>query len=221
MLFPKNEMKLSNKTKCLIYICILSFSMYTFPSCTEKESSAKELKIPEELFTDGDLAFRRGIGLTSHIVLAVSTNGIYSHVGIIKRMDNKCYVIHAVPGETEHKGDPERVKADPIDVFFSPDRAARGAVMRVTNNYKIASGAAEYALEISSRGTLFDHEYNLNDSSKMYCTELVNFVYKKYGVDISEGRTSYINLPLIQGEYLMPEDLTAFDGIKQIYHFSR
>lgn len=216
-----SKMRLHNKIKCLIYICLLLLTIYISYSCTNEKSATIEIKLPDYLFIDGDLAFRRGTGITSHIVLAASTNGIYSHVGIIKRIDNKCYVIHAVPGEREHKEDIDRVKIEPIEIFFSTERAVKGAIMRVTDNQKIASDAAEHALAISLRGTMFDHEYNLNDSTKMYCTELVNFVYRKYGIDISEGRISHINLPILQGEYLLPEDLAAFNDIKYIYHFSR
>ncbi|WP_289105010.1 YiiX/YebB-like N1pC/P60 family cysteine hydrolase [uncultured Bacteroides sp.] len=187
----------------------------------KRKYEIEKVEFPEELFTDGDLAFRRGAGIMSHVVIATSTNGLYSHVGIIKKINNRCYVIHAVPGESEKKGDIDCVKIEPINIFFSIDRAIKGAVMRVTDNKLIATNAANHALSISSRGTLFDHEYNLNDSTKMYCTELVNFVYKKCGIDISEGRIRNINLPVIQGKYLMPEDLAAYKDIKQIYHFSR
>lgn len=207
--------------KKIIYAYILSFTLCISPSCTKGTSSPKEVELPEYLFMDGDLAFRRGSGIMSHVVLAASTDGIYSHVGIIKIIDKKYYVIHAVPGEPEYKGDIDRVKVEPVNIYFSAEKAVRGAVMRVTEDREVASGAADYALAISSRGTLFDHEYNLDDTTKMYCTELVNFVYKKYGIDISEGRIRDINLPVMQGKYLMPEDLAAYKDIKQIYHFTR
>lgn len=211
-----------NNMKNLICSCLLLLlSLYIFSSCMKRKYEIEKVEFPEELFTDGDLAFRRGAGIMSHVVIATSTNGLYSHVGIIKKINNRCYVIHAVPGESEKKGDIDCVKIEPINIFFSTDRAIKGAVMRVTDNKLIATNAANHALSISSRGTLFDHEYNLNDSTKMYCTELVNFVYKKCGIDISEGRIRNINLPVIQGKYLMPEDLAAYKDIKQIYHFSR
>ena len=211
-----------NNMKNLICSCLLLLlSLYIFSSCMKRKYEIEKVEFPEELFTDGDLAFRRGAGIMSHVVIAASTNGLYSHVGIIKKINKRCYVIHAVPGESEKKGDIDCVKIEPINIFFSIDRAIKGAVMRVTDNKLIATNAANHALSISSRGTLFDHEYNLNDSTKMYCTELVNFVYKKCGIDISEGRIRNINLPVIQGKYLMPEDLAAYKDIKQIYHFSR
>ena len=117
--------------------------------------------IPVGILADGDLAFRRGTGILSHIVTTASNDGTYSHVGILKKIDNEWFVIHAVPDEPDFEGDVDRVKADSLSRFFANDRAVRGIIARVTEDTLAASKAARIAWEMSQKGILFDHDYNL------------------------------------------------------------
>lgn len=185
--------------------------------CKDREREA--VGLPLELFHDGDLVFRRGTGLTSRVVLAADEKGVYSHVGILKQMDGKWCVIHAVPGEPDYKGDEDRVKMEPIEKFFSKERASKGAVIRVEGETKCATKAAENAFLLFKAGILFDHEYDLTDTMKMYCTELIDHVYKKEGIDLSEGRLSRINMPLLSGDYLLPNDIAQSQKLRLIYIF--
>lgn len=176
-------------------------------------------ELPTGLFQEGDLVFRRGTGWTSRVVLAADRSGAYSHVGILKRMDGKWCVIHAVPGEPDFRGDRDRVKLEGVERFFARDRAANGAVMRVSDAPEEALQAAEKALALFRAGMLFDHEYDLADTTKMYCTELIDYVYKREGVDLSEGRRSKINIPLFNGYYLLPSDIVQSPRLRLIYMF--
>ena len=175
--------------------------------------------LPVEQFRDGDLAFRRGMGLTSRAVLAADRRGAYSHVGILKQLDGTWCVIHAVPGESDTRSGEERVKVDALDVFFARSRAASGAVMRVEAAQEQACRAAQRALALYQAGVLFDHAYDLSDTVRMYCTELVEHVYKREGIDLSEGRRSRVDIPLFDGEYLLPHDIAQNEGLRVIYEF--
>ena len=88
----------------------MSFCLFVSAGCKAGGARMAE-DLPAGLFQDGDLAFRRGTGLTSRVVLAADKSGAYSHVGILKWMDGKWHVIHAVPGEPDYRGDEDRVKA--------------------------------------------------------------------------------------------------------------
>lgn len=189
--------------------------------CCRKESAKDDISLPEEMFADGDIVLRRGVGIMSHVVLAADEKSAFSHVGILKRIDKNWYVVHAVPDETEFEGDVDRVKIEPLSKFYAFNRASRGAVMRYRTDTVAAKRAAELAVEIAKRGTLFDHKYNLEDTTEMYCTELVNFVYGKSGIDISEGRRTEVHLPALGGIYIMPGDLTENKKLKLIYQFIR
>ena len=82
-----------------------------------------------------------------------------------------------------------------------------------------ARRAAERALALARAGVLFDHDYDLTDTAQMYCTELIEFVYKKGGIDLSEGRLSKINIPLFNGDYLLPCDIAQSGKLCLIYKF--
>lgn len=95
------------------------FTAIMLASCGEKEQRSI---LPEgcELHA-GDVVFRRGSGLTSHAVLAADRYGAYSHIGIVVDSCGVMMVVHAVPGEPDYEGDPDRVKMDTPKRFFLVD----------------------------------------------------------------------------------------------------
>ena len=173
----------------------------------------KDLKIEE-----GDLVFRRGTGTKSRAVLNADSLGIYSHVGIIVKLDEKFCVVHITPGE-RHKGDTvDKVKAESLDEFWSNKRAIHGAVFRFKTPI-VCAEASSQAIRLLKKGVQFDHDYELNDSTMMYCTEFVWYAYSKAGVDISSGKRSRINMPVYGGTYLLPSDIFTNPEFKQIFKF--
>lgn len=207
------------KMKGVFQILLLLLLFFVLPGCRNAEG--KDIQFPEDEFADGDLAFRRGMGIMSRVVLAADEKGVFSHVGILKRIDGVWHVIHAVPDEPEFEGDVDRVKVEPLASFYAFDRASRGAIMRYDCDTGILRRTAESAAEIAVRGTLFDHDYDLDDTTQMYCTELISFVYAKQGIDLTEGRRTVANLPALGGIYIMPGDLTGNKNLKLIYQFIR
>ena len=158
-------------------------------------------------------------------MLAADSEGRYSHTGILKKERGAWYVIHAVPGEPDFKGDADRIKMEPVERFFDAGKAARGAVMHVQADSALACRAARSALGLFRKHLLFDHDYDLNDTTEMYCTELIDYVYRKEGIDLSEGRTTSVNIPGMSGDYLMPNDIAqsgrlCFDILFLNTHYS-
>ena len=187
-----------------------------------KKAPGGEFRLPSERLAEGDVVFLRGMGLMSRVVVATGDGGgTYSHVGILKRMDSAWCVVHAVPDEPEFDGDVDRVKVEPLTSFFAPNRAVRGAVMRLADDSLAARRAAAEALRVAERGTLFDHRYDLADTTRMYCTELVDYAYRKAGVSLSEGRVSRLDVPVFGGTYLLPDDLAANRRLTVVYQFTR
>lgn len=162
----------------------------------------------QESFREGDLVLRCGYGTESHFVTETS-NSNYSHIGILHFDTGKSQwmVVHAVPGEAE-KGEPEWLKAEPIADFFAPDRAKRGAWMRVDCPDSIAEAATRYALQKVAERVEFDNEYLLSDTTQLYCTELVWQAFLHQGIDISDQRRH--NVPSLfseDGECIFPCDI--------------
>lgn len=182
--------------------------------CAGGGQTALERAVPEwdTLLRPGDLAFRRGQGLTSRAVLAADRGGHYSHVGIVVRDSAGWSVVHAVPGE----GGGDRVKREPVEVFFQPRRAANGAVLRTAD---AAAAARAAAAAVTKIGVPFDHGYELSDTARLYCTELIRLVFARQGIDPTGGRRSRIDLPGFDGEYILPGDLLGDPPLERVYAF--
>ena len=185
-------------------ILFLTLVLVGCQGSSDKETPPVEL--PQELFRDGDIAFRRGTGITSRVVLAADREGAYSHTGILKKKAGQWYVIHAVPGEPDFKDDPDRVKMETVEVFFEKRKAVNGAIMRVSGDSVARYRAATHADDLA-------------DTTKMYCTELIDFVYRKEGIDLPEGRVSHVNIPGFRGDYLLPNDIAQSKRLCLIYYF--
>ena len=100
----------------------------------------------------GDIVFRRGGGFTSHAVVTLDAHGYYSHVGMVVDTAGRMMVVHAVPGEPDFEGDPDRVKLDSLQKFFSSLYTDCGEVCRVSDE-KVAGKAAEVAKQVLRRNT--------------------------------------------------------------------
>lgn len=160
---------------------------------------------------DGDLVFRCGHGVLSRAVTTVEEEGKYSHVGILIRHNRRWNVIHAVPGEKDHPGDFERVKEECVKDFFSFGRAYKGCMVHTgLKNNEILDGIRNEAIRFVRDSIRFDDKYDLNDSSKVYCTEFVWLLYKKAGIDLSEGRRRFVKAFNIHNECLLPEHLLNY-----------
>lgn len=154
---------------------------------------------------NGDLLFRNGIGYESRVVTGLS-DGKFSHVGIAYHNGRQWNVIHAVPGENE-KGEPEYLKCEPISEFYYYTRAKLGGLARVSCTDSIANVVAEKALNIVNRKVLFDNNYDINDTTELYCTELVRLVYLAEDIDLCEDRWHRIPILNTKAHVIFPEDI--------------
>jgi hypothetical protein len=134
----------------------------------------------------------------------------------------KFTVVHLVPGETG--GDV--IKRETIGEFFSRERALKGAVMRLKGaddplgtEAGLAGSAAREALRLSATTLMFDHAYDLDDTTRMYCTELVWQVFRRQGVDLTGGRRTKINMPGFNGLYILPTDIARNPQLELVYSF--
>ena len=200
-----------------LYLCVFIFLIVS--GCKKEKETGFVTDIPYDLLQEGDIVFRQGTGIVSHAVTSVDKKGSYSHIGIIVCKDSIWKVIHAVPGEPDFEGDPDRIKMEDIVTFFDYKRAKSGAITRLAIDSTLRRHAAYHAVRLFQTGILFDHNYNRNDTSQMYCTELIDYVYSKQGVDLTEGRISRVNIPGFSGDYLLPSDIQESNLLYAIYNF--
>ena len=144
----------------------------------------------------GDLIFREGRSAESAMVMALDRHN-YSHVG---------------PGESDNNTD--TVKSEPISAYLQSDRCAKAKIVRVPCKAYIAQKAVQYALH--KIGFPFDDNFDMADTTKFYCTELVWRAYLSAGIDISKGRRHNINVLGLRKTSLLPSDITMGNTIKSI-----
>ena len=195
----------------LFYFVIIFF---LFISCSQKQQKSVE----NIEFQQGDLVFRKGTGVKSQAVLYADSMGAYSHTGIVVLKDSVFQVVHITPNEREKGEKVDKIKIEPISEFWRKDRAEHGAVYRLKDN-GLVEIAAQQALRLSQKEILFDHDYKLNDTTEMYCTELVWYAYLQAGKDISFGKRSVLNSPLCTGTFIFPSDIYTNSEFVLIYKF--
>jgi hypothetical protein len=205
-------------TARIIPLVVTSLATLLIAGCSgSSQRTNSDVATLEERLEPGDLIFRRGTGVVGHIVTSVDNSGEYSHVGIAVLKDEEWCVVHAVPHEPDFEGDIDRVKCEALESFVG--RYQDGAVghYRVCAGPELRARVADNALRLSSMNIPFDHDYNLEDSTAFYCTELVEYLYLQYGISLSEGRRTEVNFPSLSGRYIMPSDITESTKLRPIY----
>ncbi len=172
-------------------------------------------------FRPGDIVLRRGSGIASRVVMVADGSGAYSHIGIVAFSGGKAVVVHAVPGEPDYKGDEDRVKKETIGRFFSSINAEAGRVLRCRDSV-VALHASQVALGKFKDHTLFDHDYDVNDTTRMYCSELVCYAYRKAGLELVEGGRHVVNLPGLKLDHVVfPSDFLRSRHLVTVAAFAK
>lgn len=200
----------------VFFVSVSLLTLCALTACRRPALTALDYSSALTEWREGDIIFRCGYGVESKAVTMRSAAN-YSHVGLLHydSLTNEWHVIHAVPAEDE----PEYLKSEPVSVFLSPNRARCGAWMRVNCSDSIAHRAAQYALSKVEQRALFDNDYLLDDSTQIYCTELVWRAYKAQGMDVSSGHAQPV--PTIfskEGKAIFPSDIEQSETTLFINH---
>lgn len=193
----------------------LIFCLLLLFSCSN--SSPKSFSIPEEFLQEGDIVFRCGVSVNSLIVRIADQIGSYSHIGIVVKDQNEWKVVHIVNGENEDSNGKEIIKIEPISQFFREDRSKAGSILRYDSTFDFQYKIAQKAIELSQQEIFFDHSYNLDDTTKLYCTELIYKIFLSLGVDITQERRS--QFPGVKNKIIFPSDIFKNPHLKKIYSF--
>ena len=179
-------------------------------SCSNKEN---EKFLNDVSFEEGDLVFRKGIGTKSQAVTIADYTGVYSHIGIVVKCDSAFKIIHIVPDERKKGETEDFIKIESLEEFFSDKRATNGAVYRLKDFSIYGKKASIEAKRLLEKKIIFDDKYNLNDSTKMYCTEFVWYVYNLFGKDITCGKRVVLKTKPFAGIYIFPSNIFTNEDI--------
>ncbi len=163
----------------------------------------------------GDLLFRKGESLVSHLVDIGDKHSVYSHVGVVFRDTCGWFVIHAVPGETDYRGEEERLKIEPLQDYLAHDKAVAFSLQRFTLTKTQVTALKNEAIQYNLHPPLFDHDFDLNND-KLYCTEFIYKLYMAIGIDLTAGHFTHLKLPTFTGDFIMPSDLLRTKQLSEI-----
>ena len=144
-------------------------------------------KIESTEFQNGDIIFQTSkSGQSKAIQLA--TGSKYSHMGIIYKQDNDCFVYEAV----------QPVKLTPLNEWIKRGEEGHYVIKRIKNSQNLLTPAALTKMkQIGEKyaGKDYDLYFEWSDS-RIYCSELVWKIYKEAtGLEIGElGKLSDFNL---------------------------
>lgn len=209
------------KNIILVCFCFIIIGIIGFISNIKINQFQHRKKINEFIentnFRNGDLIFRKGKSLASQAVLVSDNNSNYSHVGMIRIIDNKTFVIHAVPGES--KTGIDYIKCEPVEEFLSFKKASNGAVYRLSDSGINYDKASLIAYRCFTSKMLFDDRYDYISENKYYCTELVWKAYKSCGIDILNNKIGILNLPFSKKGIILPSSLIKSKYVDIISEF--
>lgn len=210
---------MSNYFKHTLYTIAIIISILTMIQCSGPEQPKLSPKIPIEKLQAGDIAFRRGESIASEVVLYNDIDGRYSHVGLVVETDSGLMVAHSVPGKTSTQETIDVIQIEHINHFFEPKVSVRGEIMRMNLDSVQRHLLNILALKKVDDKVPFDHNYDLSDTTKLYCTELLQLLFKNIGIDLAQGRITPINVPGLSNNYIMPSDIYNNNNLKTIFYY--
>lgn len=186
-----------------------------FVSPDESLLATERIEFEPETLRPGDLMFRRGRSITSRAVLIADPESPFSHVGLIVEKDERLWVVHAMPGNGDGSG---RVRRESVESFLAPENAVSAAVLRASvEDPELARKAAEIAIHLVEDRVLFDENFDLADSARLYCTELVWIAYRRVGLDLVPSGFDRLSFPL-EGtkDYILPSTLYSSSYLEPV-----
>lgn len=199
---------------------IVACSILLLILCSCRQQVQERPAIPYESLRNGDILFRKGRSLSSNMILTHDRNGSqYSHIGLVCKTDSAWCVVHAVNDEPDFKGDFDRVKIERIERFFASDRASAGEIMHCLVNDSLLQSVTHNAMELVQDSIPFDASFDHSDHSRLYCTELIYFLFMKEGIDITEGRTTHVGTVCFPDEIIFPSDIYANKILETYFKF--
>ncbi len=185
--------------------------------CNTNDKRAVDLRALEERLEAGDLIFRCGTGFAGRVVTSLDDEGLYSHVGIVVGDRDAWQIVHSVPYEPAFEGDFDRVKCEPLTYFVGRYPTAEVGHFRPKVAKEPLQRIVQHALRLSQKQVAFDHDYDLSDTTRLYCTEMIDYLFGLEGYSISEGRRTEVSFPSLAGSYIFPSDLTKSTLLTPIY----
>lgn len=185
----KKLIRVSIITVAILFSITLFLLVYDYRSEQEQSFNRYRLSKNEiELLQDGDIILRHGFGVVSKMIgETMHEKYNISHCAIVSRpTHDSISIIHSVSSSLS---DFDGVQVCSLDKFMQESMPNSVIVVRYKpkqkNEMSLISKRAAYYLE---QKVPFDDDFDINEHSKIYCSELPYLVFKEeFKVDIFDA----------------------------------
>lgn len=199
----------------IVFLTLCTFGIYYVQHSyhSSSEQGSFDWKAIAGELSDGDLVFRTGRDMISHLVLSQGDLPRFSHVGIILRNKSELVVVHAVPQNDKSVAG---VIVEPLSTFTAKDNAKDVGFYRAKNmNHQARYIIREYSLQQVGKG--FDYRFSLKGDDELYCTELVLKAFAKSGINLTASLPK-VRVMLIPEPVYPPDHLRKSSQLESILY---
>lgn len=128
---------------------------------------------------EGDFILRRGFGYFSDYIASSLNDGVtdVTHAGIIVKRGNVFYVIHSLSSDVS---DIDGMQIQPLTEFLKYSAPGKIIITRAGNSdAEFGKKVAQQAEIYLAKKIPFDHNGDIDNSSKLFCTELIWQILEK------------------------------------------
>lgn len=170
---------------------ILLLSLGLVFSCSDssvKEETTKYVhtppSLPEHVYDEiesGDLIIRKGNGPLSYHLMN-NTKEDYSHCGTIVKENGEWMIIHTIGGSGS-EDEIDGVQLIELDEFVAHAADSMLFICRPIFVDSAGPKITERAYYYLEQQTPFDHSFSLYTEDKLYCSELLFYMFKEVNID--------------------------------------
>ena len=170
---------------------ILFLSLGLVISCNNSSEDTETIKyvhvppsLPENVYNEiapGDLIIRKGNGPLSYHLMN-NTKEDYSHCGTIVQENGKWMVIHTIGGSGSDD-EIDGVQLIELDEFVAHAADSMLFICRPIFVDSAGPKIAERSYYYLDQQTPFDHSFSLYTEDKLYCSELLFYMFKEVNID--------------------------------------
>lgn len=172
----------------------------------------------------GDIIVAGGVSLQSRVVMSLTDDNRYSHVGLIHATPQGLFVIHAAPTGAGDGGLGDRVSAIPLSLFLAERGYVAVRVMRLNSEIaearQFADDAIEYAQVCAQEAIPFDGNFDLAEHDTLYCSELVYLAYEQAGFSWPDTIVRSVSTLIVDGPVILPDAFTRCDALETVWQHS-
>lgn len=167
----------------LFFILLLSYKLFFYLDKKDEvaqvamnKSKTRLSSSDFEKLQEGDIILRRGYGYFSDMIADhLNVNGFdVTHAGILTNRNNIWFVIHSLSSDVSSIDGMQIQKLTDFLKYSQPNKI-------IVSRFKNGTLKQQKQIAIEAQKLLdlkipFDHQGNIQDSSKMYCTEMIWYI---------------------------------------------